>query len=104
MRKFSRRWVLHSLSSAQQMDRVEASKEMLRILQESEANHFDGIATGDESWFQYLDSSSEMFARSRSDIVPRMRHGLGTKKNHDHAVLPPKETRRSQCPANREDI
>jgi hypothetical protein len=36
---------------------------MLSILYESEANHFDGIATGNESWFQYLYSSSKMFAR-----------------------------------------
>jgi hypothetical protein len=29
----------------------EASKGMLQILQEAEANHFDGIATGDEFYF-----------------------------------------------------
>jgi hypothetical protein len=32
MRKFSRRWVPHSLSSAQKVALIEASNEMLRIL------------------------------------------------------------------------
>jgi hypothetical protein len=54
MRKFSRRWVPHSLSDAQKVARVEAAKEMLKILQESEMNDFDVISTGDESWFQHL--------------------------------------------------
>jgi hypothetical protein len=80
MRKFSRRWVSHSLSSAHKVVQVEASKEMLRILQESETNPFDEIVTGAESWFQYLDSSLKMFAHSGSDVVPRTRQGLGTKK------------------------
>jgi hypothetical protein len=44
MRKFSRFWVLHSLSDAQKVARVEVAKNLLRILQESEANDFDGIA------------------------------------------------------------
>jgi hypothetical protein len=48
MRKFSRRWVPHFLSQAQKVARVEASIEMLRILQESEENSFDGVATSDE--------------------------------------------------------
>jgi hypothetical protein len=39
MKKVSRRWVPPSLSSAQKVARVETSKEMLRILQESEGNH-----------------------------------------------------------------
>jgi hypothetical protein len=51
MRKSSRLWVPHFLGEAQKAARVKASKEMLRILQDSEANKFDGIVTGDESWF-----------------------------------------------------
>jgi hypothetical protein len=30
---------------------VEAAREMLTILQESETNDFDGIATGNKLWF-----------------------------------------------------
>jgi hypothetical protein len=68
MRKFSRRWVPHSLTSAQKVARVDASIEMLRILQESKVNDFNGVTTGDESWFQYISPSSEMFARSPADV------------------------------------
>jgi hypothetical protein len=51
MRKFSRRGVAHSLSPVEKVGRVEASTEMFRILQESEANHFDAVAMDEESWF-----------------------------------------------------
>jgi hypothetical protein len=60
MRKFSRRWAPHSSSDAQKVARVEATKETLSILQKSETNDFDGIATGDESWFEYTTESSKM--------------------------------------------
>jgi hypothetical protein len=53
MRKFSPSLVPHFLSEAQKAARIEASKEMLRILQDSEENKFDGIVTGDESLFRY---------------------------------------------------
>jgi hypothetical protein len=51
MKEFSRCCMPHFLCSAQKAARVESSKEMLRMLQQSEANQFEGIATGDESWF-----------------------------------------------------
>jgi hypothetical protein len=47
MRKFSRRWVPHFLSPAQQVACVEASKTILRVLQDAESNDFEGIATPD---------------------------------------------------------
>jgi hypothetical protein len=72
--------VPHSLSSPQKAARVEVSEAMMRILQESEANHFHGIATGDEFWFQSLSSFWEIFARSRSDVIPRTRQAIGTEK------------------------
>jgi hypothetical protein len=50
------------LSDAQKVACVEAAKEMLWFLQESEANDFDSIATGDESWFQHTMAPSKMFA------------------------------------------
>jgi hypothetical protein len=80
MRKFPRCWVPHSLSHAQKIARVEAAKEMLRILQESKTNDFDGIATGDESWFQLTTASSKMFTRSAADISPRTRQAVGAPK------------------------
>jgi histone-lysine N-methyltransferase SETMAR len=53
---------------------------MLRILQESEANDSDGVTTGDESWFQYIYPSSEMFARLPVDVIPRTRQAIDVKK------------------------
>jgi histone-lysine N-methyltransferase SETMAR len=72
MRKFLRHWAPHSLSDAQKVARVEAAKEILRILRESETNDFDGIAAG-ESWFQHTTAPSKTFARSAADIIPRTR-------------------------------
>jgi hypothetical protein len=56
---------------------------MLRILQESETNDFDGIATGDESWFQRTMVSLKMFASSAADIIPRTRQAVGANKHND---------------------
>jgi hypothetical protein len=38
-------------SPGQKAAPVEASEEVLQILQESKAIHYDGIAMGQESWF-----------------------------------------------------
>jgi hypothetical protein len=77
MRKFSRRLVHHSLSDTQNFARVEPAKEMLRILQKSETNDFDGITRGGESWFQPTTASSKMFARSAVAVISRKRQTVG---------------------------
>jgi hypothetical protein len=100
MRKFSRRWVHHSLSGAQKVARVEAAKEMFRILQESETNDFDSIATGDESWFQHTTASSKIFARSTADVIPRTRQAAGT-TTYNHEAPQRKETYRVQSSSKR---
>jgi hypothetical protein len=41
MRTFSRRWVLHFLSPIQKVARVEASKTILRALEDAESNDFE---------------------------------------------------------------
>jgi hypothetical protein len=48
MRQFSRRWVPHFLSPAEKVSCVEASKTILRVLQDAKSNDFEGIAP-DES-------------------------------------------------------
>jgi hypothetical protein len=63
LKKFSRRWVPKFSAPAQKVARTEASTEILRNLHESEENHFEGISTGNESWFQYSYPSSKMFSR-----------------------------------------
>jgi hypothetical protein len=52
MTKFSRRWVSHFLSPAQNVACAEASQIILQVLQDAESNGFEGIATGDESCFR----------------------------------------------------
>jgi hypothetical protein len=70
----------HTLSDPQQVKRVEASTELLHILNELEVDSFDGVTTGDESWSQYRDESSAMFAKSPPDVKPRTKTGIGVKK------------------------
>jgi hypothetical protein len=72
--------VPHFLSPAQKVARVEVSKTILRILQDAELNDFEGIATGDESWFRHCHPFSTMFARAASEVIPRMRQTIGVKK------------------------
>jgi transposase len=80
IRKFSRRWVPHFLSPAQQVARAEASKIILRVLQDTESNDFEGVATSDESWFRCRYPFSIMFARAPSEVIPRTRQTIGLKK------------------------
>jgi hypothetical protein len=80
MRQFSRHRVPHFLSPAQKVARVEASKTILRVLSDTESNDFEGIATSDESWSRYCYSSSTMFARALSEVIPRMRQTIGAEK------------------------
>jgi hypothetical protein len=68
------------LNGAQKVACVGAAKEMSKILQESERNDFDGIAIGDESWFQHITASSKIFGRSAADVIPRARQAVGGNK------------------------
>jgi hypothetical protein len=80
LKNFSRCWTPPFSVPAQKVAPIEASTEMLRILYESEENHFEGIATGDGSWFQSSSPSLKMLARSPTDPTPRTRQAIGTKK------------------------
>jgi hypothetical protein len=80
MRKFSPHWVPHFLGPAQKVAHVEASKTILRVLQDAESNDFKGIATGNESCFRYCYPSSTMFARAPSEVIPRAQQTIGAKK------------------------
>jgi hypothetical protein len=68
------------LSNAQKVACVDAAKEMLRILQASEANDYVGSATSDKSWFQPTTTSSKMFARSAVDVILRTHQAVGAKQ------------------------
>jgi hypothetical protein len=58
LKQLTRRWAPRTLSAPQKVKRVEASTELLRLLNDLDADSFDGIATGEESWFQYFSESS----------------------------------------------
>jgi hypothetical protein len=53
---------------------------MLQFLHESEENHFEGVATGNEPSPQYFgsDPSLKIFAQSPTDVIPRTRQAIGT--------------------------
>jgi histone-lysine N-methyltransferase SETMAR len=80
LRKFSRRWVPHLLSDAQKEARIVECGKLLSMLAMYAEHDFEGIATGDESWFQYTSYSGSMFADSRESVTPRIRHDISTPK------------------------
>jgi hypothetical protein len=43
-------------------------------------HNFEGIASTDESWFQYSSYSDSMFASSRERVVPRIRRDIARQK------------------------
>jgi hypothetical protein len=88
------------LSDAQKVARVEATKAMLKIFQESETNDFDSVATADESWFQHTTASLKMFTRSATDVIPRTWQAVGA-KTYNHDVLHRKETYLVRCSSKR---
>jgi hypothetical protein len=53
---------------------------MLQILHHPEENHFEGIATSDDSWFQYSYPSSKTLARSPTYAIPRTRQAIRRKE------------------------
>jgi sugar lactone lactonase YvrE len=59
----TRRWVTHETSDPQKVTEAEASNELPQILNDLRVDSFDGITTGDKSWFHYLDESLAMFAK-----------------------------------------
>jgi hypothetical protein len=79
LKKFTRRRVPHILSDSQKVTRVEASNELMEILNDLEADSFDGITTSDESRFHYLHESSGClqsrqvmpFREREKKLVPR---------------------------------
>jgi hypothetical protein len=76
LEKFGRRWVPRLLSDDQKKVRVNVSRKLLSLLGIYAEHNFKGIATGDESWFQYSSYSDSMFAGSRESVVPRIRRDI----------------------------
>jgi hypothetical protein len=70
---------------------------MLRILQESKANHFNGVVTRDDHWFRYFYPCSKMFSRSPAEFIEDL-------SNYNHingsfvSILRPYELGRGETP------
>jgi hypothetical protein len=77
LRRFSRKWLPHSLSESQKADRVAMATNLLNLLREQAQFSFSQIVTGDESWFLYLYQSDHIFAASRDEVIPRKKPQLG---------------------------
>jgi hypothetical protein len=82
LKKSSRRCVPHLLSDAQKKLQVDASRKLLSLLGMYAEHNFEGIATGDESWFQSSSYSDSLFVRSGESVVPRIRRDISGHKLH----------------------
>jgi hypothetical protein len=72
LKKISRRSVPHLLSENEKKLRIVASRQLLSMLAMYAEHNFEGIVTGDESWFRYSSYCDSMFAHSREGVVPRL--------------------------------
>jgi transposase len=80
LRRFSREWVLHSLSESQKADRKTVAIDMLSLLRQQMPLSFSWIVTGDQAWFLSLYQSDHMFARSRDEVIPRTKQTIEAQK------------------------
>jgi hypothetical protein len=80
LKQFSRRWVPHQLSSPQKVDCVNRCRALLHLLQQLQLFDFEGMTTGDESWFRYEYESDSMFVPSVDMVFPRLGVGFQVKK------------------------
>jgi hypothetical protein len=70
------RWVLHALSDAQKGERVNLSRQLLRMLEVQRDRAWHDIVALDESWF-YLSTDYEFVCLSGDENVPeRERHTI----------------------------
>jgi histone-lysine N-methyltransferase SETMAR len=56
------------------------SEMLLDMLQLYAEHNFEGIITGDESWFLYITYRNSMFATSAREVVPRTKQNISAKK------------------------
>jgi histone-lysine N-methyltransferase SETMAR len=71
LKKCTRTWA-HHLSEDQKKFRVDESRMLLDMLQLYAEHNFEGIATGDGSWFRYSIYADSMFAPSVEAILPKL--------------------------------
>jgi hypothetical protein len=77
--KFSRRWLPHSLSDSQKVDRMRKAKSILDVLREQTDKYFNWMRTSDDSWFVYLYLSDHMFVSGWESIIPRKKQTIASR-------------------------
>jgi hypothetical protein len=80
LKKFHLRWVPHSLTPNQKGERVILSAQLLRELEESQANNFERLITVDESWFFRYYPHESAWVSSREDAPERIRQTIDTEE------------------------
>jgi hypothetical protein len=81
LKKFHLRWVPHALSSNQKSERVSDSRLLLAALDQNEATLFQGVITGDESWFFLYYPRDSIWVPSRDDLSDRIKQKFDTEKS-----------------------
>jgi transposase len=73
LKKFHLRWVPHALSSNQKNERVSDSRLLLVALEQNKATLFQGVITGDESWFFLYYPRDSMWDSSQDDLPDKIK-------------------------------
>jgi hypothetical protein len=80
LKPFHLRWVLHALYINQKSERMSYLKLRLTAFLEQKASGFQGIITGDESWFFFRCPRDLVWAASRDQLLHRIKQKTGTEK------------------------
>jgi hypothetical protein len=72
--------VLYELSEVQKKCRVDQSGRFLDMLWLYTEQNFEGMATGDKSWFLCITDADSVFAVSAVEVVPRTNPIIYAKK------------------------
>jgi hypothetical protein len=73
-------WVPHSLTDAQRQNRIDRSKELLRLLEFAQANDWESLMTLDESWFYLCTSHEIVWLQAGQQPADRVKHMIGDRK------------------------
>jgi hypothetical protein len=80
LKRSPRRWVPHELSDDQKKCRADQSGMLLDVLRLNAECNFEGIATGNESWFLCTTYADSVFAASVVEVVPRIERNRSARK------------------------
>jgi hypothetical protein len=70
----------HSFFNPQKIDGAMKARVISVVPYVQVDNYFDGVVTGDESWFVYIYPSDHMFAAGRNEVVPKEKQMIRVQK------------------------